>query len=160
MSPGNGTRPPQSADKSLGDIVAEVSEKASLLVREEIELAKAEVRTKLSRLTRGAAIGVAAGVFLLFGVTMLFHALSWLITDALDSSPWVGYAIVTGILFLLALLAGLIAMRLFKRGAPPTPELAIEEAKRTRLELEHQGVQRDQVGRTLERGQEQEEARS
>jgi uncharacterized membrane protein YqjE len=160
VTPGNGSQPPSSADKSLGEIVSEVSEKASLLVREEIELAKAEVRTKVSRLTKGAAIGAAAGVFLIFGVTMLFHALSWLITDVLDSSAWVGYAIVTGILFLLALIAGLIALRLFKRGSPPTPQLAIEEARRTRAELEHQGVERDQVGRTLDRGQELEDARS
>ncbi len=34
---------PNGADKTLGEIVADVSEKASLLVREEIELAKAEV---------------------------------------------------------------------------------------------------------------------
>jgi hypothetical protein len=43
---------------------------------------------------------------------------------------------------------------LFKRGAPPTPELAIEEAKRTRAELEAQTIQRDQVSRSLERGEE------
>jgi uncharacterized membrane protein YqjE len=159
VTPGDGSQPPSSADKSLGDIVSDVSEKASLLVREEIELAKAEVRTKVSRLTKGAAVGVAAGVFLIFGITMFFHALSWLITDVLDSSAWVGYAIVTGILFLLAAIAGLVAMRLIKRGAPPTPELAIEEAKRTRAELERQGVGRDQVGRTLDRGQELEDAR-
>jgi uncharacterized membrane protein YqjE len=159
VTPGNGSQPPPSADKSLGEIVSEVSEKASLLVREEIELAKAEVRTKVSRLTKGAVVGVAAGVFLIFGVTMFFHALSWLLTDVLDSSAWVGYAIVTGVLFLLAGLAGLIALRLFKRGAPPVPELAIEEAKRTRAELEQQKIERDQVGRTLERGEELEEAR-
>jgi len=159
VTPGNGSQPPSSADKSLGEIVSEVSEKASLLVREEIELAKAEVRTKLSRLTKGAAVGAAAGVFLIFGVTMFFHALSWLITNLLDSPVWVGYAIVTGILFLLAAIAGLVAMQLIKRGAPPMPELAIEEAKRTRAELEHQGVERDQVGRTLDRGQELEDSR-
>jgi uncharacterized membrane protein YqjE len=159
VTPGNGSQPPPSADKSLGEIVSDVSEKASLLVREEIELAKAEVRTKVSRLTKGAVVGVAAGVFLIFGVTMFFHALSWLLTDVLDSSAWVGYAIVTGVLFLLAGLAGLIALRLFKRAAPPMPELAIEEAKRTRAELERQKIERDQVGRTLERGEELEEAR-
>ena len=60
----NGMPPPDGADKSLGEIVAEVSEKASLLVREEIELAKAEVTDKVSKLTRGAVVAAAAGVFL------------------------------------------------------------------------------------------------
>jgi cobalamin biosynthesis protein CobD/CbiB len=150
----DGNQPQDTADKSLGDVVAEVSEKASLLLREEIELAKAEVRDKVSKLTKGAAVGAAAGVFLVFAVTMFFHGLSWFITDLLDEPPWVGFAIVTGLLFLLAALAGFVAFRLFKRGAPPTPDLAIEEAKRTRAELEGQKIERDQVGRALEKGEE------
>jgi uncharacterized membrane protein YqjE len=152
---GNGVPPRQDADKGLGEIVAEVSEKASLLVRQEIELAKAEIGEKVSKLTKGAVVGAAAGVFLLFGVTMLFHTLAWFIFDIFDfSAIWIGFAIVTGLLFLLAVLAGLFAMRLFKKGAPPTPDLAIEEARRTRAELEAQKVERDQVGRSLEKGEE------
>jgi uncharacterized membrane protein YqjE len=134
-----------------------VSEKASLLVRQEIDLAKAEVTEKISKLTKGAAIGAAAGVFLIFGVTTFFHGLAWLLNDLFNweqTNQWVGFAIVTGALFLLAILAGLIAMRLFKKGAPPTPELAIEEARRTRAELEAQKIERDQVKRSLERGEE------
>jgi hypothetical protein len=143
------------ADKTLGDIVAEVSEKASLLVREEIELAKAEVTDKISKLAKGAGIATAAGVFLIFAVTIFFHGLAWFFNDLLNITHalWVGFAIVFGILVLLAVIAALIAMRLFKRGSPPTPELAIEEAKRTRAELEAQTIQRDQVARTLEKGE-------
>ena len=51
---GNGTPPKQTADKNLGEIVSEVSEKASLLVRQEIDLAKAEVTDKVTKLARGA----------------------------------------------------------------------------------------------------------
>jgi H+/Cl- antiporter ClcA len=152
---GNGMPPPQDAEKGLGEIVAEVSEKASLLVRQEIELAKAEVTEKASKLAKGAGVGAAAGVFLIFGVTMLFHTLAWLLNDLFDwNSIWIGFGIVTLWLFLLAGLAALIAQRLFKKGAPPTPDLAIEEAKKTRAELEGQKIERDQVGRTLEKGEE------
>jgi uncharacterized membrane protein YqjE len=148
------TPPGQDADKSLGEIVAEVSEKASLLVRQEIDLAKAEVTDKVSKLTRGAGIAAAAGVFGIFGVTMLFHTLAWLLNDLFDwNTGWPGFLIVTVFLFLLAGIAALIAMRLFKKGSPPTPELAIEEAKKTRAELEAQKVERDQLGRSLERGE-------
>ena len=148
--------PPDGADKSLGEIVADVSEKASQLVREEIELAKAEVTDKLSKLGRGAAIGAAAGVFLVFGITMFFHGLAFFLNDVFnwESDIWPGYLMVTLALFLLAILAGLLAMRLFKKGSPPTPDLAIEEAKRTRAELEAQKIERDQVQRSLERGEE------
>jgi uncharacterized membrane protein YqjE len=154
---GNGIPPDDSASKSLGEIVSEVSEKASLLVREEIELAKAEVTGKLSKLGRGAAIGAAAGVFLVFGVTMFFHGLAWFLDDVFnwEDNIWAGFAVVTGLLFLLAILAGLLAFRLFKKGAPPTPDLAIEEAKRTRAELEAQKIERDQLKRSLKRGEEE-----
>ena len=151
----NGMPPPDTGDKSLGDIVAEVSEKASLLVRQEIELAKAEVTEKASKLAKGAGVGAAAGVFLIFGVTMFFHMLAWLLNDLFDwNSLWLGFAVVTVLLFVLAALAGFIAMRLFKKGAPPTPDMAIEEAKRTRADLEAQKIERDQVGRSLEKGEE------
>ena len=132
----NGAKPPHNGDKSLGDAVAEVSEKASQLVREEIELAKAEVKDKVSKLTKGAVVAAAAGVFAIFGITMLFHTLAWFLTDLLDSSPWVGFGIVTLLLFVLAAIAGLLAARLFKRGSPPTPEMAIEEGKRIKQTLE------------------------
>jgi uncharacterized membrane protein YqjE len=152
----DGLPPQDSGEKSLGEIVADVSEKASQLVREEIELAKAEVTDKLSKLGRGAAIGAAAGVFLVFGVTTFFHGLAWFLDDVFnwEDNIWAGFAVVTALLFLLAVLAALIAMRLFKKGAPPTPDLAIEEAKRTRAELEAQKIERDQVQRSLERGEE------
>jgi uncharacterized membrane protein YqjE len=152
----NGIPPDPSADKSLGEIVAEVSEKASQLVREEIELAKAEVKDKVSKLTRGAVIAAAAGVFAVFGITMFFHGLAWFLDDVFnwEDNIWAGFAVVTALLFLLAALAGFIAFRLFKKGAPPTPDLAIQEAKATRAELEAQKIERDQVKRSLERGEE------
>jgi uncharacterized membrane protein YqjE len=148
--------PDGSADKTLGEIVTEVSEKASLLVREEIELAKAEVTDKLTKLTRGAVIAAAAGVFAVFGITMFFHGLAWFLDDVFnwEDNIWAGFAVVTALLFLLALLAAFIAYRLFKKGAPPTPDLAIQEAKATRAELEAQKIDRDQVKRSLERGEE------
>ncbi len=144
---GNGS--PPSADKNLGEIVSEVSEKASLLVRQEIDLAKAEIGQKVGKLTRGAAVGVAAGVFLIFGVTMFFHTLAWFLFDIFDfNAIWYGFAIVTALLFLLAILAAFVAYRLVKKGAPPTPDLAIEEAKRTREQFEAQKIERDQLERS------------
>jgi uncharacterized membrane protein YqjE len=145
---GNGA--PPGADKNLGEIVSEVSEKASLLVRQEIELAKAEVTSKVSKLTRGAAVAAAAGVFLIFGITMFFHGLAWFFNDLFDwnNDLWAGFALVTAILFLLAILAGFLAFRLFKKGAPPTPDMAIEEAKKTRAQFEAQSIERDQLERS------------
>ena len=153
---GNGVPPKKDADKDLGEIVAEVSEKASLLVRQEVELAKAEITDKFTKLGRGAAIGAAAGVFAVFGVTMMFHFWAWFINDLFDWSNlvWPGYAIVTLVLFILAGIAAFVAARLFKKGAPPTPDMAIEEARRMRADLEAQTIERDQVDRSLKKGEE------
>ncbi len=155
MSPGDGLPPKDTAEKTLGDIVSDVSDKASLLVREEIELAKAEVTEKVSSLGKGAAIAGAAAVFLIFAITMFFHGLAWLLDDLFDwNSIWPGFMIVFLLLTLLAIISALVARRLFQRGAPPTPDLAIEQAKHIRAELEAQTIQRDQLERSLERGDE------
>jgi len=113
----------------LGKAIQEVSEKASLLVREEIALAKAELTQKASSLARAAAIGAAAGVFVLAGLIYFLHFIAWGLTSLFGSDPWLGYLIVAGALFLAAGLAGLIAARLLKKGVPPTPQMAIEEAQ-------------------------------
>ncbi|MDQ4048743.1 MAG: phage holin family protein [Actinomycetota bacterium] len=147
--------PTDDSEKSLGEIVAEVSEKASLLVREEIELAKAEVLTKARTLGKGAAVAAAAGVFLVFALVMLLHTLSWFWVDLFDfSQPWMGFGITTVLLIGLGVLAGLKAKQWLSTG-PPTPNIALEEARITRQTLEHQGIARDQLGRSREReGQE------
>ncbi|HLM09436.1 MAG TPA: phage holin family protein [Thermoleophilaceae bacterium] len=154
MTKGDGTPPKDTAEKSLGDIVGEVSEKASLLVSQEIELAKAEVADKVSKLGKGAAVGAAAGVFLIFAITMFFHFLALFLNDLFDwNTGWPGYLTVALLLTLLGVIAALLAYRWFKRGSQLKPDMAIEEAKRTRAELEAQTIERDQLGRSLERGE-------
>jgi uncharacterized membrane protein YqjE len=129
------------AEKSLGDVVNDVSTKASLLVREEIELAKTEIAEKAKSLGKGVAVAIVAGVMALFALIYFFQALAWFFNDLFDkvnTSPWIGFLIVFGILIAFAGLAGLMGLRWIKKGAPPTPDMAIEEAKRTRAEiLEH-----------------------
>ena len=126
------------AEKSLGDVVNDVSTKASLLVREEIELAKTEIAEKAKSLGKGIAVAIVGGVMALFALIYFFQALAWFFNDLFDkvnTSPWIGFLIVFGILIAFAGLAALLGLRWIKKGAPPTPDLAIEEAKRTRAEL-------------------------
>jgi uncharacterized membrane protein YqjE len=132
----NGMKPPESAEKSLGEIVNEVSQKATLLVREEIELAKAEVTTKATKIGKGVAAFGAAGFVALLGLVFFFQLLAWGFADWFDLRIWVGFAIVTILLFATAGLAAFLGVRFVKRGSPPTPDMAIEEAKKTRESLE------------------------
>ena len=115
----------------LGQAIQEVTEKVQLLVREEIALAQAEMTQKLSRLLRGVVAGAVAGIFALFGLIYLLHAASWGVWELLGTGngPWLGFLIVTLVLFLLGAIGGLIAFRLIKKATPPKPELAIQEAQ-------------------------------
>ena len=115
----------------LGEAIQEVTEKVQLLVREEIALAKAELTEKVTRLVRGLVAGAVAAVFALFGLIYLLHAASWGVWEILGTGngPWLGFLIVTLVLFLLGAIGGLLAFRLIKKAMPPTPAMAIEEAQ-------------------------------
>ena len=91
--------PDDSTTSELGRAVQEVSERASLLVREEIELAKAEMTEKVTKLVKGAVVGIVAGVFAVFALIYLVHSLSWgiwaLVSDDINF-VWLGYLIAGG----------------------------------------------------------------
>ena len=115
----------------LGEAIQEVTEKVQLLVREEMALAKAELTEKVSKLIRGIVAGAIAAIFAIFGLIYLLHALSWGIWEILGtgSGPWLGFLITGVVILLVGAICALIAYRLIKRGSPPTPQMAIEEAQ-------------------------------
>jgi uncharacterized membrane protein YqjE len=129
--------PPAPEDeRSVGELVFDVSERVSGLVREEIELAKTEVSEKVNQLVRGSVVGIAAGIFAFLGLILLMHSIAWLLNDILGTAAWVGFLIEAVLFFAVAAVAGMLAYRAVKAGAPPTPDLAIEEGKRIRQTLE------------------------
>jgi len=132
--PPPGEKPPESA-QNIAAAIAEVSERASVLVREEIELAKAEVSEKARKLIRGTIVGAAAGVFVLSALVFVLAGCAWLLTYFLPFNAFAyfwGFFAMAAILLVLGGIAGLIAARAVKRGAPPVPNMAIEEARKIR----------------------------
>jgi Putative Actinobacterial Holin-X, holin superfamily III len=115
---------------SLAAAVTEVSEKLSVLVRDEIELAKTEVTVKVTSLARGAAAAAVGAVFGVFALIFVLLTIAWGI-NAATGSLWIGFAAVMVVLVLLTLGAFLFAWRKLRVGAP-APKMAIEEAKRIR----------------------------
>jgi uncharacterized membrane protein YqjE len=137
MSTGPGPKPPRGEDRSVGELVFDVSERVSLLVREEIELAKTEITEKATKLARGSVVGIVAGVFALLGFAMLMHAFAWLLNELFfEDDVWLGFLIEAILWFLIAGGAGYFAYRSMKAGAPPAPTMAIAEAKEIRETLE------------------------
>jgi hypothetical protein len=118
----------------VGELVFDVSERVTILVREEVALAKAEITEKLATLGRGAGTAAAAGVFVLAALIMIMFAIAWLINDLLgvETAVWAGFAIEAAVLLILAAIAGLVAKSLFEKVESPTPDMAIEELKETK----------------------------
>ena len=124
-------QPTEGTPANVAQAIQEVSDRAQILVREEIELAKAELTAKITQLVKGAAVGAAAGIFAVVGLLFLLHGFAWLAYYALPVTTgavfW-GFFLVAGILFLLGAIGGFVASRAVKRGSPPTPDMAIDEA--------------------------------
>lgn len=123
--------------KSVVEHLANVTERSQHIVRDEIELAKAEVAQKVGSLGRGAAVGAAAGVFIAVGALFLLHGLAFLLGQELfRGNIYWGYFVVAALLFLLAAIGGLLAYKFVKKGAPPVPTMAIDEAKLIRSSVQ------------------------
>ena len=125
-------------DPNIATAITEVSERVALLVREEIELAKAEVTTKAKKLARGIFVGAVAGIFVLAALLFALHGFAWMLWFYLPTGNgstqnyfW-GFFALAVILLVLAGLAGFLAYRLVRAGSPPTPAMAIDEAKKIR----------------------------
>jgi len=125
-------QPNQASTAQIAQAIQEVSDRAQLLVREEIELAKAEVTEKVTKLGKGVVIGLAGGAFAFLGLLVLIQGLAWLayyLLPVKNLAFFWGFFFVAAVLFLLGGLAGFLASRLVKAGSNPTPQMAIDEAK-------------------------------
>jgi uncharacterized membrane protein YqjE len=128
---------PVAEKKSVAELVFDVSEGTSSLIREEFELAKAEVTEKVGKLLRGSVVGIAAGAFAFLALILIMEGIAWLLNEEVfDGKTWPGFFIEAAVFLLIAAAAGLIAYRAVRAGSPPVPEQAIEEAKLTKTMFE------------------------
>jgi uncharacterized membrane protein YqjE len=124
-------QPPQ----NIAGTIAEVSERATRLVQEEVELLKAEISESVSNYVRGAIVFAAAGVFVLTALVFALVGCAWLLYYYLPGATFAyfwGFFAMAVILLVLGAVAGLIAARAVKRASPPLPSMAIEEARKIR----------------------------
>src|SRR4051795_2843965 len=137
---------PDAETKSAADLLFDVSTGASTLIREEFELAKAEISEKVGKILRGSAVGIAAGAFAFLALILVMEGIAWLLNEEVfDGKTWPGFFIEAAVFLLVAAAAGLIAYKAVKAGAPPIPAQAIEEAKLTKemFEREAEGTAAD-----------------
>lgn len=122
--------------QGIATAITEVSERASVLIREEIELAKTEITEKATRLAKGAVVAIVAGVFFLIALFFVLIGCAWLLYYELpiggDFTYFWGFFAMAVILVALGVVAGLLAAKAVKAGSPPAPTMAIEEARKIR----------------------------
>ena len=123
--------------RGLGDAAKQVAEHASALARLEMELATLELKRKIAALGLGIGLGLGAAVFLLFMLGFGLATIAAALATAM--STWLALLIVTVALLVIAGILGVFALSAIKKGTPPVPEQAIQEAKRTTEALKSDG---------------------
>lgn len=124
-------------EMGLGEAAKQVTERASSIVRLELELATLELKKKVTSL--GIGIGFAAGAAVLGVFAIGVGIATAIIALAIVLDLWLASLVVFLGLILIVALLGFLAMRRIQRGTPPVPELAIEEARRTTAAIKRNG---------------------
>jgi hypothetical protein len=117
-----------SSQPSTADLVRQMSEQVSTLVRDELALARAEMTEKGKRAGKGAGLLGGGGVLALYGLGALFVTIGAVL--ALWMPVWVAALIVTVVLFAAAGVLALIGKKQVKQAVPPAPTAAVDSTKR------------------------------
>jgi uncharacterized membrane protein YqjE len=136
-APSNGRRAdgPGNGPQNIATAITDVTERFTVLIHEEIELAKAEVAEKTTKLAKGAIVAVAAGVFLVTALFFVLIGLAFLLYYVFPVNAFAyfwGFFAMALILVVLGAIAGLVAAKVVKKGSPPVPSMAIDEARKIR----------------------------
>jgi uncharacterized membrane protein YqjE len=114
-------------ERPIGDLLRDLSDQTTTLVRQEIDLAKAELAQKGKRAGAGAGMFGGAGVFGLFA----FGALTTVLIVVLDSAMtlWLAALIVALVYAAVAAVLALNGKKEMEKAGPPVPEQAVDSMK-------------------------------
>jgi hypothetical protein len=117
------TAPPDPALASTGELVGQLSEQLTTLVRNEVRLAQAEVTQKAKSLGVGAGLFGGAGLTAFFGLAVLISAVVLGLAEVLPA--WLAALVVAVILFAVAGVLALVGKKDVEEASPPLPSQAI-----------------------------------
>jgi uncharacterized membrane protein YqjE len=121
------TGPTELQERPMGELVKQLSDQTTQLVRAEVELAKAELAQKGKQAGIGASMFGGAGVFGFYGFGALTAAIIAVIATAMDT--WIAALIVAVVYFAVAGIAALMGKNKVQQATPPLPEQAIATTK-------------------------------
>lgn len=116
-----------SADLSTGQLMGQLSEQTSRLVRSELQLAKVELTNSAKHAGLGVGLFSVAGVLAWFGLGALIATA--IIALDLVLPLWAAALIVTSVFFVAAGIAALVGKKQVQQ-VTPTPERTVENVKR------------------------------
>jgi hypothetical protein len=116
-------------ERSLGQLVADASTDLKSIVKDEIALAKVEVKADVAKGGKGAGLLAGAGLFALYMLGFLLLALAWGL-HAAGLSLWLGMLITAGVLLVITLLLALLGISALKK-VKGKPTRTIDNAQRT-----------------------------
>jgi hypothetical protein len=119
---------PIGQERTIGQLVADATADISMIVRNEIALAKAEITGEAKLAGKGAGLLAGAAFVGLLGVIFLFHTLANVI--AIWLPLWAGYLITTALLFVIAAILGIVGRNNVTK-VQPVPERTIKNAQET-----------------------------
>jgi uncharacterized membrane protein YqjE len=114
-------------ERPIGDLLKQLSQETTTLVRQELELAKAEVSEKGKKAGQGAGMFGGAGVSALLGLGALTAAAIAALDTAMPT--WLA-ALIVGVVWLAV--AGVLALQgknKVQEATPPVPEQTTESVK-------------------------------
>jgi hypothetical protein len=114
-------------DASASELVKQLSDQTSRLVRQELELLKAELAIKGKQAGAGAGLFGGAGVFALFAFGALTAAAIAALATAV--ATWLAALIVAIVWAAIAGIAALTGKKKVEQALPPVPEDSVESVK-------------------------------
>lgn len=129
-----GVTEPKQPDKSLGELVGDMTTEISTLFRQEIELAKVEAQEQAARAGRAAGMFAGAAVGALLALLLLSFALAWWLDQEMNQA--VAFLIVGAIWLVVAAAAGAAARSALRsvRAMPATTQTIKEDIEWARAQ--------------------------
>ena len=118
---------PLPENASTGQLIGQLTEQISRLVRDEARLAQAEVTQKAKKLGVGAGLFGAAGLVAFFGLATLITTI--ILALALVMPAWLAALLVGVVLLVVAGVLALVGKKDVQQGSPPVPTEAISSVK-------------------------------
>jgi hypothetical protein len=122
-----GAQPPANGERSAGDLVKQLSEQVSVLVRNELKLAQLEMTRKGKQAGSGAGLLGGGALVALYGTACLIACVVLALSGVV--SAWAAALIVGAVLLAAAAVLALLGKGRLRKATPPVPEQAVDSIK-------------------------------